>query len=406
MDKISPETFDLIISFVPPEVRRGLIRVSRHWYACLFPWAYQHIFLRDSRGFHAALDFWARLSDATNIGPSGFPIERWKAIYIGKHRMLRTPRTITLGRGIIGSRHSVETQFSCEDLAFAADIGAVFDFFKIFPRITVLCIRVLPFPVDDLLELLARVPHLETLNIDASCTLYPAASSIPQGLTVSLLPQALRSLSLTGMHLPALGPSQWEMFLLLADLRSLENLQMDVVTWNSFYHIWASRKFDRGSYRLRWWYWVETKEPVFIHGGVPLDGFILSASGCNKTPQHGYALSAVGEYLTSSKDTLRSFSTPLNGSDLGRDFDWSSFRNLGQYRGAIQDLNKVNFAEGYGWHSVSLEGVGDLDMIDFKGLQRLKSLEITLRHERDIGFVLAACPDLQQLHLKVLAGNL
>ncbi|KAJ8093635.1 hypothetical protein PM082_023427 [Marasmius tenuissimus] len=396
---------ELIVSFVPTESRRRLARVSKQWYASAFTWAYQDIFLRDDVGFREAVRFWEGLSSSKASNFKG--IGRWKAATIGHHRMLRTPRSATLGSYVEERKHKSTTQPGCADVAFLDGLGTVFGFLSMFPRLTSLHIRIAPFPITELLALLGSVPGLQALKIDAGCISSSPEPEARHSLTPSLLPQALRHISLVGAHLAALTPAQWDTVLLLVTLPNLEELQLDVTTWNALHVAWRSRLSEGGSCILESWYWQQGRNAVSLKGVQSLDNFVLLASTCGRIPQHDYSLSALGEYLSSSRDTLRSITTPASeGSGTSSHYHWGSFKNLAHYQGGVGDFLDISSAKMSCWQSVNFVRVGGFDVVGRGLLADLTTLAITLSHEREIGFVMGSCPCLSKLHVKLLTRDL
>ncbi|KAL0057344.1 hypothetical protein AAF712_016017, partial [Marasmius tenuissimus] len=190
--------------------------------------------------FEAVADFWGRMLDTT--GPSGFRLngDLWKVKAIGRQWMLLTPRTATIGQYVSDRSHN-DTTDVYQDKQLAEKLQEVFDLLECFPRLTVLCIRVVPFPIADLVEMLASVPRLEKLQIDAGCLECARAPVLRRSITVSALPVSISYLSLGGMHLAAMDASQWETLLLLANLPSLVTFEIDVTTWSAFYDMWRTR---------------------------------------------------------------------------------------------------------------------------------------------------------------------
>ncbi|KAL0060841.1 hypothetical protein AAF712_012380 [Marasmius tenuissimus] len=405
MDKLPTETLDHIASMVPSESQHVILQLSRCWYASSFTWAYQDIVLRDHAAFNAASEFW---TDVVDTSSHQHHPDEWKILAVGRKRMLGTPRSVTIGK-FVRDRNHHRTGAIYKDKELCRDVPAIFDMLQHFPRLTKITIRVVPFPVVELLDILTSIRQLQSLEIDAGCLEYTPGRLGRRVVIPTALPQSLSHLTLLGMHVAVLSPIQWEAVMLLANLSGLRRLEFDVTSWNAFYDMWRTRRVANRC-RLSWLSWSGSRTPILLRDIRSLDTFVLLRSSCGVYREETYALSAIGEYLRGASQSMRFLVMPSSSQSLaGREFNWSEFHVLDHYRGSRRDFDNIQLSRERYWSSIEFSEVDVLPVFNVvtpAQFRHLLNLVATLQHERDMALIMCACPALTCLRVKLLAGDL
>ncbi|KAJ8077485.1 hypothetical protein AAF712_013014 [Marasmius tenuissimus] len=403
---------DRIMSFMGPKSLHSAVLVSKKWYSSAFIWAYRNILVPDERALRSLSEFWDYVGAFQPNDVDLSAKHKWKVLAVGRNRMLATPRTVTFGQHTPKHSFHKDRTTSTTEVPLGTVVDSIFQLLDTFTHVASLTFQVMPgLKLRELLPLLSRrLPYLTSLTLDSTFLSTPAPRHLcPHLVFDPLLPESLRSLSLLGMRSSSLSVAEWELLMLFAECPSIRVLEIDDTTWIPFYKCWASRS-RLGGLRSLDWHCDKDAVPAAVFGAISLDTFqLLPDSGNTPPPARGkrVGLRQLGEYLKECSTTLRSlhirsFTEVADEVDAG--LAWKPFDNLVEFAGSAQQFHHLH-SDNKTWHRLTFTGRDGFSVINCRNFIGLRCLILTLDEDLELPFVLSRCPDLHDLQVTLLKGN-